>query len=171
MSELVEILLGEGCRGLVLNERAASSLEEKWFGAREERGLSLSVTEVAYLLMSKRARAFYREKSYDSLEQLMADWGHCFSELFWPELAVYKDLRDRGRRVRPISQGVFLVKDKSGALRLVYVLEERRPLRSRELLEMVERGRSNNMPVVLAIVSLQGDLTYYELNKIDPLNR
>jgi tRNA-intron endonuclease len=82
-------------------------------------------------------------------------------------LSVYKDLRDRGRRVRILEPMKFLVKDKSGHLRLVLILEEKNPVNINMLEQLVEEARRNNMLATLAIVSLQGELTYYEVTQAD----
>jgi len=89
-------------------------------------------------------------------------------DFFWPKLIVYRDLRERGRRVRVLSDDKFIVKDKYGDLRYVVILEEGRLRNVSDILGHVETTTSNNLKLVYAIVSLQGDLTYYELTKISP---
>jgi len=80
---------------------------------------------------------------------------------------VYNDLRSRGRRVRVLEDGKFLVKHKDNTLRLLVVLEEKQLVSASHLLDLVRQAQRNGLIFIAAIVSLQGDLTYYELNVVD----
>lgn len=157
----------EDCVGFIEDNRVAQELAGRWFGCVTDRGLALNTVEISYLLVENQALIESGEELLANIGELMRCAPQCFKDNFWPQLVVYKDLRDRGRRVKVVSPGVFLVKDKTGTLKLVYVLEEKTNITGDYLIQSIERGRSNNMPVVFAIVSLQGDLTYYEASKID----
>jgi hypothetical protein len=49
----------------------------------------------------------------------------------------------------------------------VFILEEKSPINIDILEKLVEEARRNNMLATLAIVSLQGELTYYEVTQAD----
>jgi len=156
------------CRGIVAEEKYAKELEEKWFGRRENGVLTLDIVEVAYLLMKNRVIVESGGVHIGDLESFLRENYMCLKDFFWPKLIVYRDLRERGRRVRVLSDDKFIVKDKYGDLRYVVILEEGRLRNVSDILSHVEITTSNNLKLVYAIVSLQGDLTYYELTKINP---
>ncbi|WP_156915453.1 endonuclease [Desulfurococcus amylolyticus] len=157
----------EACTASTSDQRVVNMLEERWIGKKRGRELILELVEVAYLILEGRATVKTTDGKYiRSLNELMQHEYKCFKDFFWPQLLVYKDLRDRGRRVRVVDQERFLIKDKSGDLRLVLVLEEKKMRGITDIMREVENARSNSLQLVLAIVSLQGDITYYEANKI-----
>ncbi|MEM4436962.1 MAG: endonuclease [Thermosphaera sp.] len=153
----------------IVKEEGAGELEAKWFGRRGEQGLILSLVETAYLLLSEKIQVSSTRGAASDLNQLVSLHQECFAEFFWPMLTVYKDLRDRGRRVKPVGRNSFLVRDKQGGMKLVYVLEEKHLEKTSELMSYVEAARSNSLETVFAVVSLQGDLTYYEVSRINPV--
>lgn len=157
------------CTGVVREGREVDELDNRWFGRRGEDGLLLSLVEIAYLLLSEKIQVSSEGGVASDLNQLVSLHHECFAEFFWPMLTVYKDLRDRGRRVRPLGRNSFLVKDKQGDVKLVYVLEEKHVEKTEDLMSYVEAARSNSLKAVFAIVSLQGDLTYYEVSRITPV--
>lgn len=157
------------CNGVVREKGVVDELDSKWFGRRSGDELVLSLVETAYLLLGGRATVRVDGESVSDLHGLVSLRHECFAEFFWPMLTVYKDLRDRGRRVRPLGGNSFLVKDKHGDVRIVYVLEEKALESTDSLVKYVEAARSNSLQAVFAIVSLQGDLTYYEVSRISPV--
>jgi tRNA-intron endonuclease len=158
------------CVGIVNDPRLASDLEGRWFGRRVNGSLILDIVEVAYLLLSGRMR-LVSDDTILGLNDFMDKYYSCLKEFFWPRLVVYKDLRDRGRRVRIIGSNKYIVKDKYGDLRLVYVLEESRRVNVDAVSEIISEALDNGLKPVLAIVSLQGDLTYYEVTSMEPINK
>jgi len=146
----------------------ASDLENRWFGSWDGDKLALNVVEIAYLLLREQAEIVTDGETLTDLKDFLSRYDKCLEEFFWPKLIVYKDLRDRGRRVRLVGDNKFLVKDKYGVLRLVVVLEEGVYTNISNILKHIEEAHDNNLKLVYAIVSLQGDLTYYEITKIDP---
>lgn len=159
----------ESCNGVVRERSVVDELDGKWFGRRSGDELVLSLVEIAYLLLSGKVAVRVGGEVASDLNALLSLRHECFAEFFWPMLTVYKDLRDRGRRVRPLGGNSFLVKDKLGDVRVVYVLEEKVLESTDSLVKYVEAARSNSLQAVFAIVSLQGDLTYYEVSKISPV--
>ncbi|OYT41067.1 MAG: endonuclease [Desulfurococcales archaeon ex4484_58] len=157
----------EKCRGYVASNEQANDLEKRWYGRREAGKLSLDIVELAYLLLRKQL-VIMDLKKIEDLNSFLNNYYFCLEEFFWPRLIVYKDLRDRGRRVKVLDQDKFIVKDKYGDLRLVVVLEEGSMRRITSISEHIDKAMDNNLKLVYAIVSLQGDLTYYEVTKIKP---
>ena len=157
----------EKCVCIASDKYCVESLDKRWFGRREGDKLVLSLVETAYLLFKKQVVVEHNGVVYSDLDGLLSRYHSCFKTMFWPYLTVYNDLRSRGRRTRDLGNGRFLVKHKDGSLRLLAVLEEKRLVKASEIVELLETARRNNLVLVLAIVSLQGDLTYYEAIKID----
>ncbi len=151
------------CVGYINDPNLVESLDKRWFGKKEGNILVLTLEEIAYLMLKQGYEVVVGEKKYTCLEELMEKFYDCFKTMFWPRLLVYNDLRSRGRRVKTIGENKFLVKHKDGTLKLVVVLEEKRLISGGELLDLARQARSNDLGLILAIVSLQGDLTYYEV--------
>ncbi|NPA98433.1 MAG: endonuclease [Crenarchaeota archaeon] len=154
------------CCGLIRENY--HDLSNRWFGRETNEGLELSIVETAYLLISDRARIIVDDEEITSLEKFMEKAYNCLREFFWPSLLVYKDLRDRGRRVKVVREGEFIIKDKHGALRMVKVLEEGHSITLEDIVSDIEKAIDNALSLVIAVVSLQGDITYYEVGRIDP---
>ena len=154
------------CKGYVVDKRESSDLENRWYGRREENKLYLDLVEIAYLLLKKRASLVIDGVKIDNLDDFLEKSYECLKDFFWPKLIVYKDLRDRGRRVKVLDEDKFIVKDKYGDLRLVVILEEGRTRDVADILSHLDSSMDNNLKLVYAIVSFQGDLTYYELTKV-----
>ena len=159
----------ERCVGIVDNEKQVSDLVNRWYGKKTGSSLVLEMVEIAYLLLKGRAE-IENDERISTLEGFMDKYYSCLKEFFWPRLVVYRDLRDRGRRVRVISDKEFLVRDKHGELRLVVVLEEGSRIPVEHIPGLLEKAIDNGLKLVFAIVSLQGDLTYYEVTGINPVN-
>lgn len=155
------------CVGICSDRVLTEALDKRWFGRRDGDKLMLSIEELAYLLLKKQICVRINNKIYEDLSKLMNDYYSCFQKMFWPRLLVYNDLRSRGRRVRVIDDGKFLVKDKDNTLKLIVVFEEKQLISASYLLDLVKQAQRNGLTFIAAIVSLQGDLTYYELNVID----
>lgn len=156
------------CTGYLEKSSESEELFQRWFGWYSGNKLVLNLVEVSYLLSTGRiAVKSESEDLIDNLDVLVSRHPHCFEKFFWPMLTVFKDLRDRGRKVRIIDKMKFLVKDKSGNMRLIYILEERSPIGIDSITELVNVSRRNNLKATLAIVSLHGELTYYEVTQAD----
>ena len=155
------------CVGICSDRVLTNALDRRWFGRKDGDKLILSIEELAYLLLKNQVCVSINDKVYDDLSKLMDDYYSCFQRMFWPRLLVYNDLRGRGRRVRVLEDGKFLVKHKDNTLRLLVVLEEKQLISTSQLLDLVRQAQRNGLIFIAAIVSLQGDLTYYELNVID----
>ncbi len=154
------------CKGLIKDNYY--DLSNKWFGRETKEGLELSIIETAYLLISERAKIVICDEEISGLEEFMEKAYNCLREFFWPSLLVYKDLRDRGRRIRVIQDGEFVIKDKHGALRMIKVLEEGHRITLDGIVSSIEKAVDNALSLVIAVVSLQGDITYYEVGRMDP---
>ncbi len=168
VSKYVAEFDAEECRGIVRDPVFINDLDKRWFGRRVGDLLYLEIVEIAYLLLKSKITIKDSSMEINDLESFMNTYYECLKEFFWPRLVVYRDLRDRGRRVRVLGGNEFLVRDKYGELRLVVVLEEGRRVGVSSIPLIVDKALDNGLKPVLAIVSLQGDLTYYELTIIQP---
>lgn len=157
----------EACSGYLIRSSMVDELAEKWYGKYHGNKLLLSLVEIAYLLSQGKLLVKLGDKEIVTVEELVKERTNCFDKYFWPMLSVYKDLRDRGRRVRVLEPMKFLVKDKTGELRLVYVLEEKYSVDIDSLRKIAEDARRNDLEATIAIVSLHGELTYYDLVTAD----
>jgi tRNA-intron endonuclease len=166
MNALVKVDKGS-CTGLV-EDGDAREFEEKWFGEKSGDKLFLNIIEISYLLLTGRIIVETDGRIISTLEDFMKSSLECFKEYSWSNLVVYKDLRDRGRKVRVLGKNVFMMKDKHGDIRLVLILEEKSPLGVKDIIEFAEKSMRNNITPIVAIVSLQGEITYYELARIEP---
>ena len=166
MNALVKVDKGS-CTGLV-EDGSAREFEEKWFGEKSGDKLFLNIIEISYLLLTGRIIVETDGRIISTLEDFMKSSLECFKEYSWSNLVVYKDLRDRGRKVRVLGKNVFMMKDKHGDIRLVLILEEKSPLGVKDIIEFAEKSMRNNITPIVAIVSLQGEITYYELARIEP---
>ncbi|MCI4461549.1 MAG: endonuclease [Thermogladius sp.] len=166
MNALVKVDKGS-CTGLV-EDGGAREFEEKWFGEKSGDKLFLNIIEISYLLLTGRIIVETDGRIISTLEDFMKSSLECFKEYSWSNLVVYKDLRDRGRKVRVLGKNVFMMKDKHGDIRLVLILEEKSPLGVKDIIEFAEKSMRNNITPIVAIVSLQGEITYYELARIEP---
>lgn len=156
------------CTAKVTDPAIVEEFDDKWFGRRENNTLVLNHVELAYLIIKRKVRVKIGGEEVNGLNEFITKADKCLDKFFWPTLLVYKDLRDRGRRVKVIGKDRFLVKDKHGDLKLVVVLEEGSLREVSSILNDVNTASDNNLGLVYAIVSLQGDLTYYEVSKIEP---
>lgn len=160
----------KNCKGIVYDEKEVNELENKWFGNREGNVLTLDIVEIAYLLLNNKIKVLGNNNTaITDLDSFLSTYYKCVENFFWPKLIVYRDLRNRGRKVKVFGENKFLMKDKHGDLKLVVVLEEGMRHSVVDIYRNIDSSRSNNLKLVYAIVSLQGDLTYYELNKIEPV--
>lgn len=166
-SDSLEINLDK-CTAKVADQSMASELTNRWFGVAREQVLELDMVELAYLLLKNRVEARLGDETIRDFNVFLTKIHKCLDKMFWPKLLVYQDLRDRGRRVKVLGEDRFLVKDKSGDLRIVVVLEEGGLKSVSSILDDLAKSIDLNLDVVYAIVSLQGDLTYYEVRKIEP---
>lgn len=155
------------CQGYVVDRNSIKVLEERWFGRRNGDKLILSLEEVAYLILRKEVVVQSNNHSISSFSELMKEYENCFGSMFWPRLIIYNDLRSRGRKIKILDERLYLVKHKDSSLKLVLVLEEKSLIGIKDLLYYIEQARKNNLDLALAIVSLQGDITYYTVSLID----
>ena len=155
------------CRGYVDDKRLIEQFEKKWYGVRDGERLVLDIVEIAYLLLKGKTMIVEDSNIIKSFDDFLKNYYSCLETFFWPRLIVYKDLRDRGRRVKIMDIDKFIVRDKYGDLRLVIVLEEGNTKEVSSIKQHIETALDHNLKLVYAIVSLQGDLTYYEVTKAD----
>jgi len=148
----------------------ARRLYSEGFGILKGDVLELEDVEVAYLAYRGTVKPVFKgeEVSLEKLFQIL--------ERNNPELplmfTVYQDLRMRGRVVRPgYRRNVLLLYTKgakSVADKAVYVVgEETAEFTIEELIKWITEALKLNKEPIVAIVDKHGDVTYYEVKKVE----
>ncbi len=82
----------------------------------------------------------------------------------WITFSVYLDLRRRGKKPEPgLAQNELVLENERMR---IYVFEENAPITPRKILELVERCLKQGYKVIVAVVDMYGDVTYYEVDKM-----
>ncbi len=145
-------------------------LYNEGFGILRKDTLELEDVEVAYLTYRGTVKPVFKGEKV-SLEKLFQ-----ILELNNPELplmfTVYQDLRMRGRVVKPgYRKNVLLLYTKgakSVADKAVYVVgEETSEFTIEELIKWITEALKLNKEPIVAIVDKHGDVTYYEVKKVE----
>ncbi|MEM1625747.1 MAG: hypothetical protein QXV69_00405 [Sulfolobaceae archaeon] len=86
----------------------------------------------------------------------------------WDNIVVYIDLKLRGRNPikGPIENSWFIPKGSNKVGTLVYVLNENTSINPRDFFELLELSKRMRVQLVLAIVDMYGDITYYTLSEV-----
>lgn len=91
------------------------------------------------------------------------------SRINWDRLAVYIDLKQKGKVVcRGYDDSTLIIKDrkiegKSKAIALV--INEAEKISPVKLLDIISRSKSLDLEVLVAIVDKYGDITYYNISE------
>ncbi|MCD6114475.1 MAG: hypothetical protein J7J78_04170 [Thermoprotei archaeon] len=161
--------LTENGKAIVRGEHARK-LYSEGFGILKGDVLELEDVEVAYLAYRGTVKPDFKgeEVSLEKLFQIL--------ERNNPELplmfTVYQDLRMRGRVVKPgYRRNVLLLYTKgakSVADKAVYVVgEETAEFTIEELIKWITEALKLNKEPIVAIVDKHGDVTYYEVKKVE----
>ena len=145
----------------------ARRLYNEGYGILEGDKLTLEPIEALYLVYTGRLRVVHDGKALECNELL---------ELFknsdphiWVKFSVYYDLRKRGRVVKPgpSPNSLLMFKGKSKPSKyIVYVVEETVMMKLSDLLEWIDMASHMDKDVLLAVVDKHGDITYYEVSKV-----
>lgn len=116
---------------------------------------------VAYLLYIGKAEVKDCNGNPMDLEDLVKMFG---GKSMWIVFSTYLDLRRRGKvpDLGAEPRELMLEKDRM----CIYVYEENAKVKPIELAALVERGLRRDCRVVIAIVDMYGDVTYYEVTKM-----
>ncbi len=117
---------------------------------------------VAMFMIYSGIAVLYDDRGCElSLEELLKRMN---KRELWITFSVYLDLLKRGRRVEPGVADNELVLEK---LRVkVYVFEENSLVKPEMLIDIIEKASRQDYKVVIAVVDMYGDVTYYEVSKI-----
>ncbi len=117
---------------------------------------------VTYLLHVGRAEVLSSDGSRLSLEDLIKIFG---GKELWIVFSTYLDLRKKGKIPKPGLEPneLYLEKDRV----CVYVYEENSIITPEEVISLVEKSSRRECSAVIAVVDMYGDVTYYEVSKIN----
>ncbi|RLG88621.1 MAG: hypothetical protein DRO15_02410 [Thermoprotei archaeon] len=128
-------------------------------------GKVLHFVEVAYLLYTGRAEVFDDRGNKLGFEEFFSKYSS--SRRAWILFTVYFDLRKRGKRAKPgLSDSDVIVEHQRDSLR-IFVTEENTQLSLRTIIEWIEDSLRKGYKPIMAVVDMYGDVTYYELSKIN----
>ena len=114
-----------------------------------------------YLVYSNIAKIVDESGKELSLKEVI----NMFSDRnFWITFSVFLDLRKRGKKVEPGIEPNELILESEKTK--VYVFEENALVKARDLVSLVGRSMKQNYRVLIAVVDMYGDVTYYEVNKL-----
>ncbi len=101
-----------------------------------------------------------RELDLDSIIKICEENNRALETFF-----VFLDLVKRGRKARPGIQGNEIVLEDEKIR--IYAIDENSKIGVRDLYALVDRSIKQGYRVIIALVDLYGDVTYYEVNKMD----
>ncbi len=116
---------------------------------------------IAYLLYVGKAEVVDEKGRKVDLEEFVKIFG---DRNLWILFSTYLDLRRRGKVPDVGVEPNELVIDRERVC--IYVYEENAKVRPSELLSLVERGLRKDCRVMIAVVDMYGDVTYYEVTKM-----
>ncbi len=143
-------------------------------GRREGERVVLHPVEVLYLIETGKAEAIYKGSKI-SVEDYIAliSKNEKIANKFLSLYAVYYDLRNRGHRALPEYriENTLMIFKKDKARIEVLVLEEGVKISLRSFLDWLEGVRKMDLQAWVAIVDRNGSITYYEVSRIEPINK
>lgn len=128
-------------------------------------GRILHFVEVAYLIYTGRAEIFDDKGNKLSFEDFFSNY--CSDRKAWILFTVYFDLRKRGKRAKPgLTNSDIIVEHQKESMR-IFVTEENTQLSLQTIIEWIEDSLRKGYKPLMAVVDMYGDVTYYELSKIN----
>jgi len=116
-----------------------------------------------YLAYSSNAKIIdseNRELDLDAIIRICEENNRALETFF-----VFLDLVKRGKKVRPGIQGNEIVIEDEKIR--IYAIDESSRISVKDLYTLVDRSIKQGYRVIIALVDLYGDVTYYEVNKMD----
>ncbi len=161
-----------GTKVIIGENEAKSFLKEKGFGEAVGSRYEISLIEALYLLENEKIQITDGKKSL-KFEDLLKI-GNKVEGNFYAKYSVYSDLRTRGLLVRTgLKFGTdFRVYErgsniKSGHSRyLVHVVPEEYTCSFPEIARAIRLSQNVNKGMIYAIVDEEGDITYYQIDRI-----
>lgn len=174
MSKQIRKSLGilSGTKVIVGDNDLRSFLIDKGFGEGDGRRHELSLVEALYLLENGKLEVVCGDKNLD-FESLLKV-GSKAEKNFYAKYKVYADLRNRGLLVRTgFKFGCdFRVYERGGNIKsshskyLVHVVAEEYMCSFPELARGIRLAENVNKTMVYAVVDEEGDITYYQMERI-----
>jgi tRNA-intron endonuclease len=158
---------------VVVKETRIQRLIQRGFGTKKEDHLELSLLEALFLMERGSLEVFEKGKKIerDYIVKRAGDEGD-FSQRF----SVYRELRERGYVVktgfkfgahfRVYQRGEY--SDDGHSSMLVHVVSEDSGMTFPELSRAVRLTQSVKKKLVFAVVDHEGDITYYQIDRIIP---
>ncbi|BBG24455.1 hypothetical protein [Sulfuracidifex tepidarius] len=91
------------------------------------------------------------------------------SGINWDRLAVYVDLKQKGKVVcKGYDDSTLIIKDRKiegKSKAIILVINEAEKISPTKLLDVISRSKSLNLEVLVALVDKYGDITYYNISE------
>ena len=161
-----------GTKVIVGDNDLRSFLNEKGFGEEGGKRHEVSLIEAVYLVENEKMRVTDGKKMLDFDDLLKK--GNKVEKDFYAKYAVYSDLRGRGLLVRTgLKFGSdFRVYERGGSVKsahstcLVHVIPEEYTCSFPEIARSVRLSQNVNKAMIYAIVDEEGDITYYQVDRV-----
>lgn len=152
---------------VVNNTDNARRLYGEGYGVLEGDKLVLEPVEAVYLVYNGRLKVKCDDEVLECsrLLEILKQ----YDPQLWIKFSVYYDLRRRGRIVKPgpSRNSLLMFKGKSKPSKyIVYVVEETVMMELSNLIEWIDMASRMDKDVLLAVVDKHGDITYYEVSRI-----
>ncbi len=177
MSELIATLEGEivdGVVNAVAAPQTAKEYLEKGFGYQDEEGkLILSPVEALYLMEKGKLKVYMEDKTLKPTDLLSLIEKE---EKIFLDYLVYKDLRERGRIVKPGPNEMLrlfprqFIYGETPSRYLVLPVSEEKPMTLKEFTETVSESMKMRKELLMAIVNDEGITSYYVTREIEILS-
>lgn len=163
-----------GTKVLVGDTKTKSMLNEQGFGTSRGNAQELSLIEAAYLMETEKLEVSDGKKNL-SFDDIIKK-GNEIEENFYSKYLVYSDLRKRGLLVKTgLKFGSdFRVYERGATIKsghsklLVQVVPEEYSCSFPEIARAIRLSQNVNKTMVYAVVDEEGDITYYQIERIRP---
>lgn len=159
---------------ILVDQRDANLLENRGFGTRDNRDLSLRDYEVLYLIYNEKLDLLRNKRKVDFPEYVSFALTRDASA--WTRFLIFRDLRSRGYVVRegfgfPIDFRVYERGDygMKAAKYIVFGLNEGKTMSLTDLKKHVEEVSTMGKEAVVAVVERRGEVIYYKAAKWRPI--
>jgi tRNA-intron endonuclease len=161
-----------GTKVLIGDNNIKSQLNERGFGTSRGSAQELSLIEAAFLIEEKTLEVSDGKKNL-KLEDLVKI-GNKIEDNFYAKYVVYSDLRKRGLMVKTgLKFGSdFRVYDRGATVKsghskkLINVIPEEYTCSFPEIARAIRLSQNVNKAMIYAIVDEEGDVTYYQIDRI-----
>ncbi len=160
-------------RGVVVNEQSnIDALSSRGYGTLENKIFTLTFYEALYLLDKCMLEVKDENGKMVNFQSLL----HCYeaqNENAWVNYLVYRDLRSRGYVVREgFGGGIdFRIYErgaygKDTAPYLIMVTQEGKPLPINDLVDALDKCKSQKKELILAVTNRRGEVVHYSVSPL-----